>query len=690
MAKPINVVIKGDYTDRDINRAIADLNRLRSGGTSASTGMAGLAGTMKNVLGPALIGASAAAGAMAVAFGVDAVKAFIDDERAAATLSRTLRNLGLAEATTAVEGFIDAQQRATGVSDEQLRPAMDRLLRSTRDVKEAQELLSLSLDISAGSGKSLEAVSNALARAADGNTGALGRLGTGLDQATLKSKDFDRIVGGLSQTFKGQAAEAANTLSGDISQLGIAFDELKESFGRGFIKGLEEAAGSLDDVTTNIQYLEAAAGRIGEFIGKTAIIGLKQFSAAFAQMAQAIDKVKKGDFLGAIQTLAAETSTFVNDFSMGTFGGGNNLVTAAQAAAGQFEDARRQIQQTTDATRQFDDQARRTSSSGSKAAEDLAIKWKQAAAEISADIEGLKLSFGGGGTVIAGGMVEAFQSRLDSFRSVVNTQVGIVKQATDALDSYAKAVSDTVLGNIQFSMTGAEGQPLTPEQVVQMVLGDIEQQGKAVQAISQIATKIPEALAQQILTLPPDAAIGLANYLANNPAQLEQLNTNYQALALTTQTLLGIPMAEAFAIVGDQSAVSMIQSAKEKIAEESEAFRRWVQSKLKTRITVEVEYRAVNVVAGASLVPRAEGGPVGPGTAYLVGEQGPEVFVPKQPGVIVPNDSISGGGSPVATGGSTFVVNISAGIGDPRAIGREVVEAITLYERASGPVFARA
>jgi hypothetical protein len=333
---------------------------------------------------------------------------------------------------------------------------------------------------------------------------------------------------------------------------------------------------------------------------------------------------------------------------------------------------------------------RSAGSSGSKAAEDLAIKWKQAAAEISADIDGLRLSFGGGGTVIAGGMVEAFQSRLDAFRSVVNTQVGIVKQATDALDSYAKAVSDTVLGNIQFSMTGAEGQPLTPEQVVQMVLGDIEQQGKAVQAISQIATKIPEALAQQILTLPPDAAIGLANYLANNPAQLEQLNTNYQALALTTQTLLGIPMAEAFAIVGDQSAVSMIQSAKEKIAEESEAFRRWVQSKLKTRITVEVEYRAVNVVAGASLVPRAEGGPVGPGTAYLVGEQGPEVFVPKQPGVIVPNDAISAGGSPVGTGGSTFVVNISAGIGDPRAIGREVVEAITLYERASGPVFARA
>ena len=93
------------------------------------------------------------------------------------------------------------------------------------------------------------------------------------------------------------------------------------------------------------------------------------------------------------------------------------------------------------------------------------------------------------------------------------------------------------------------------------------------------------------------------------------------------------------------------------------------------------------VVAARGLIKRRLGGEP---LAYLVGEQGPEVFVPKQPGVIVPNDAISGGGSPVGTGGSTFVVNISAGIGDPRSIGREVVEAITLYERASGPVFARA
>jgi len=222
-----------------------------------------------------------------------------------------------------------------------------------------------------------------------------------------------------------------------------------------------------------------------------------------------------------------------------------------------------------------------------------------------------------------------------------------------------------------------------------MVLGDIQQQTNAVSAIAQIATRIPQALAQQILTLPPDAAIGLANYLANNPAQLEQLNLNYQALMAFTEVTLGDPMALQFAEFGGENAQQMIDAAKKKIDEEKESFRAWVASKLKTRIRVEVEYVAVNVVAGASLQPRAEGGPVGPGTAYLVGEQGPEVFVPKQPGVIVPNDAIQSSGSPIG-GGTSIQINVTAGVGDPRAIGRSVVEAITLYERSSGPVFARA
>jgi len=700
----------------------------------------------------------------------DAAQAAMQDEKSMVALATAMDNVGLASQNAQAEGLIESMMLQTGIADDALRPAYQKLVTVTKDVTEAQSLLQTALDLSAAGYGDLESASKALSAAANGNFTALQRLKVPIDQAALASKDFDAAVASLNRTVGGQAAAAAETYAGQMARLNVAVGEAQEAIGYALLNSINSVitrmggVGGLQDTIIKtgddiallidgvnslydgfndlISPLESVLNISGGFggrqgkslvdwlkdvlsnlgpVGRTVatlitslqVLGIQSDYAADASRgltsATVQSAIASGKASAAIAGLGDETEIAANKAWDGTqsYLAFAEAAVAARGAARDFGNTSATVQsaimqgaQTGGVPEYYEklrqkygevaDAARSAGSSGSKAAQDLAIKWKQSAAEISADIDGLRLSFGGGGTVIAGGMVEAFQSRLDAFRSVVNTQVGIVKQATDALDSYARAVSDTVLGNIQFSMTGAEGQPLTPEQVVQMVLGDIEQQGKAVQAISQIATKIPEALAQQILTLPPDAAIGLANYLANNPAQLEQLNTNYQALALTTQTLLGIPMAEAFAIVGDQSAVSMIQSAKEKIAEESEAFRRWVQSKLKTRITVEVEYRAVNVVAGASLEPRADGGPVGPGTAYLVGEQGPEVFVPKQPGVIVPNDAISGGGTPVGTGGSTFVVNISAGIGDPRAIGREVVEAITLYERASGPVFARA
>jgi hypothetical protein len=57
---------------------------------------------------------------------------------------------------------------------------------------------------------------------------------------------------------------------------------------------------------------------------------------------------------------------------------------------------------------------------------------------------------------------------------------------------------------------------------------------------------------------------------------------------------------------------------------------------------------------------RAEGGPVNAGGAYMVGEKGPELFVPSSSGSIVPNGAMGsrGGGS----GGVTVNYNIAAGV----------------------------
>ena len=181
--------------------------------------------------------AFAVAGAAAVAYAgkllIDGVKAAAEDEAAQAKLAATLINVTGAtkNQTLAVENYITQTSIANNVTDDILRPSLERLVRATSDITQAQKLQGLALDISAGSGKSLEAVSNALGKAYEGNSAALGKLGVGLSAAELKSMSFDEVTKTLSNTFGGQAAIAADTFSGKIGRLGIVFNEAKETVG---------------------------------------------------------------------------------------------------------------------------------------------------------------------------------------------------------------------------------------------------------------------------------------------------------------------------------------------------------------------------------------------------------------------------------------------------------------------------
>jgi hypothetical protein len=192
----------------------------------------------------AFLAVGAAAGAMAIKIGIDAVKAAIEDEKAQKSLAITLKNT--TKATDAqvksVEDYIDKTARATGVADDQLRPSLDRLVRSTQDVTKAQKLQTLALNIAAGTGKDLATVSEALGKAYDGNLGALKRIGVPLDENIVKTKDFDAAVIALTQTFAGQADAAAETFAGRMARIKIAIDEAKEQLGFALLPLLERFA----------------------------------------------------------------------------------------------------------------------------------------------------------------------------------------------------------------------------------------------------------------------------------------------------------------------------------------------------------------------------------------------------------------------------------------------------------------
>jgi len=198
--------------------------------------------------------AFAVAAAAAVAYGtklaVDGVKAAIEDEAAQLRLASALRTAtGATEGQIkATEDFILKTSLATGVADDQLRPAMQRLAVSTKDTGEAQRLLGLALDISKGKGIELETVANALGRAQDGNTTALGRLGLGLSKAELSTLSFTEVQAKLSELYGGAAAKNAETFQGKIDRLKVGFDEAKESLGTALLPQVEKFITFLNDV----------------------------------------------------------------------------------------------------------------------------------------------------------------------------------------------------------------------------------------------------------------------------------------------------------------------------------------------------------------------------------------------------------------------------------------------------------
>jgi hypothetical protein len=184
-------------------------------------------------IGKAFAAAAAAAGAAAIAIGIEGVKAAIADEKAQTQLALALENAtGATQAQiAATEQSILQMSLATGVADDELRPALGRLVRSTGDITKAQDLLAIALDVSAATGKPVEAIANSLSKAYDGNTAALGKLGVGLSTAELKTMSFEQVQGRLTELFGGAAAANADTYAGKIARVQVAFDEAKETVG---------------------------------------------------------------------------------------------------------------------------------------------------------------------------------------------------------------------------------------------------------------------------------------------------------------------------------------------------------------------------------------------------------------------------------------------------------------------------
>ena len=263
--------------------------------------------------------AAAAAGALAVKLGKDAVKGAMEDQKAQTALATALRNTVNANdaVIASTVKYLDKLELASGVNNDELIPSLQKLVTVTGDVNAAQKLQQIALDVSAGTTKSLTTVTDGFVRALGGNLGALRKLGVTIDAQIIKNNDLNAAFKQLSATYGGQAAARAETFEFRMLRLRWAFDQALDSLGYALIPVLEDFAQTLtSDVLPKIKmWIELNKKQLAAGLktaAQAALTLLKQMIAIGAWVVENIETIKTFGILLASIWATSKIYSFIS------------------------------------------------------------------------------------------------------------------------------------------------------------------------------------------------------------------------------------------------------------------------------------------------------------------------------------------------------------------------------------------
>lgn len=205
-----------------------------------------------------------------VAFTAQSVRAFAESEKAAKRLAIQLDSINLGFMAPELRKYISDAALASGITEQQLTPAFQKLSAVTGDILQAQNLFNLALDVSLSTGSDLTDTAIALGKAYAGNATSLAKLNIGLTQTDIKGRDANDVIAMLQEKYGGKGQEAVNNFAGAWDRLTVAVGQSKEAFGKGFVKALEDSGKEIskmqDDVINLGTALGYAAGKGTSFI----------------------------------------------------------------------------------------------------------------------------------------------------------------------------------------------------------------------------------------------------------------------------------------------------------------------------------------------------------------------------------------------------------------------------------------
>ena len=589
------------------------------------------------------VGAAFAASTALVVAGLGkAVNAAIQDQKSQALLAKQLENTTGASRMTiaATEDFVTQMQFATGVADDQLRPALGSLVRATNDLTTGQDLLNLALDVSAGTGRDLETVSLALGKAYNGNLGGLTKLGIALDPNIIKTKDFGAAQAELNKQFGGAGAAAANTYEGQLKRLGTVFGELNETIGYAILnnKYVKDAIGLLPG---------AAAAAIAAFGEK----GLRGALSAFMDEMGIVGAYTQKWGLGIAISYNQMASHAYNALTLVTLGL-VQIVPAVKRAGDEISSNLLQLQLELDATTYYIADLNKALNAGEQA---------QRSNGAASD----RLS----------GQAEALGYKLAPVVEQLDKVGGAAKKADTAVTDAAKALQDDLTKALDAAKTGLDD-----------AQGAFDNFAESVSTGLQDAFSFKDAkdagddTGQGFLQGLRDQVAGIAKYGADVEALLK-MNLSQDALqaVLAAGGESGAAIA-AELIKGGQTAIdetnALVDSAK-KAADliGQSAAKQWFSAGVSNAQQYLAGVEAAFAIAQARLAKKG---------LKLADVKG--ISAGFNDAISVPVAApISRPGSGAPGGGGSFVINVNGGLATSADIGKAVVNSIRQFNLLNGP-----
>ena len=709
----INVRIDSTFDAKGINQAVKDINSIKSKLASVQSSSKktqdnfnAFTGTVKK------LGLTIAAtfGAREIGqFFSASIKGAIEDEKSLRVLNKTLANMGFRGATEQVGEFINKLQFSAGIADDQLRPALNNLVLATGNLTQSQKLLQVALDVSAGTGRDLDTITVALAKAYNGNFTALKKLNLGIDETLIKNKDLSGILTVLSQKFAGASANAVDTYAGKIQILRLAVGEAQEEIGYGFLNAVERVSKALGKDTGGL------ANSIQD-IGKEVALVIEGIGVLTAEVIDAANATEKS-FKGLVATLFKEifagaltVPKWLIDFLQGKGesartspdGGSMRAQNRLALQAKQNQQALQQQEIDTDNLAKAQLELKKNTESlietnksyaqfvsglSPQSIEGSTTLARESLSQIQRIMSGtpkINATLAQSFKDLAGVVQKNFSFALEEARSKLNA-------AKEQYNSFKSTIKTSITDVLSFSSI-AEGSTF---------LDSLTQQAEQAKAFGgKIQQLLTLGLNERALTQIANAGFETGTVIADEiiaggSTIVQQVNTLVASVETVGETV-STSLADQFYSAGVNAAQSLVNALITElnnsaaiiaaaIANATQGSTTSVDTKPKPKPKPKPVPAPAPKPKPFDFGFRANGGPVTSGLSYLVGERGPEIFSPSTSGSIIPNNRMRNANA------TNININVNAGMGTNGAqVGKEIVDAIKRFEKTSGPVFAKA